>query len=221
MFFIDRSRYGKAQIVWQSYIHFATSKMFFWADPMFWKQILKEEKCSSTWYQSKISAVNFAIFDWWEIAQTKCKKSQIHKKYIFIQAKKITTKKFYNFLPFLIINVLFWSLIWNGGLRDVRYESPKNTAWERQNYDDLHTPKTINGSIKKNCVSYNNLPRAILWIVFRIVSTMAPHGSYLLKSSLKFLVVCQFTSGECNSRYIGETFHHLSTGTKEHTSADK
>ena len=39
--------------------------------------------------------------------------------------------------------------------------------------------------------------------------------------ALKSLVVYQFTCAGCNSRYIGETSRHFSTGIKEHTMCDK
>ena len=47
----------------------------------------------------------------------------------------------YHFLLFLGKIVWFW----NGGVRDVRYESPRNTARERRNQDDLRTSKIIIG----------------------------------------------------------------------------
>ena len=42
-----------------------------------------------------------------------------------------------------------------------------------------------------------------------------------IPSNLKSCVVYQFTCAACNSRYIGETMHHISTRMKEHISADK
>ena len=96
-------------------------------------------------------------FSRWILSILTCEKSlklnvnnwKSSKNSLLIQTKKITTQNDYHYLFFLIIYLLLWGKLfwfWNGGLRDVRYESPWNTAREQRNQDDLRTPKIIIGS---------------------------------------------------------------------------
>ena len=96
-------------------------------------------------------------FSRWILSILTCEKSlklnvnnwKSSKNSLLIETKKIIAQNDYHYLFFPIIHLLFWGNLfwyWNGGLRNVRYESPWNTARERRNQDDLRTPKIIIGS---------------------------------------------------------------------------